>query len=79
MSSRGAVADDALLFSSSGPNYQGTDETIRPAEVIMKAIYAIIAAALIIVSGCANTQNMTPEELEAIRQSNERYERSKGP
>jgi hypothetical protein len=45
----------------------------------MKAICAIIAAALIIVSGCANTQNMTAEELEAIRQSNERYERSKGP
>lgn len=45
----------------------------------MKVIYAILAIALIILSGCANTQNMTAEELEAIRQSNERYERSKGP
>ncbi|MCU0560247.1 MAG: hypothetical protein MUD16_08640 [Desulfobacterales bacterium] len=45
----------------------------------MKAICAILATALILLSGCANTRNMTPEELEAIRQSNERYERSKGP
>lgn len=45
----------------------------------MKLICAFLTAALLILGGCANTQNMTAEELDAIRQSNERYERSKGP
>lgn len=45
----------------------------------MRPIYAILTAALLMVSGCANTRNMTAEELEAIRQSNIRYEHSRGP
>lgn len=45
----------------------------------MKSALAIILAALLLLTGCASTQNRTPEELEAIRKSNERYERSKGP
>lgn len=45
----------------------------------MKVICAILAIALLISSGCAGTRSMTAEELEAIRQSNERYERSRGP
>jgi hypothetical protein len=48
-------------------------------EVAMKPAVAIIMAALLLLISCANTKNMTPEELEAIRKSNERYERSKGP
>jgi hypothetical protein len=45
----------------------------------MRSVIAIIVTALLLLSSCTSTKNMTPEELEAIRKSNERYERSKGP
>jgi PBP1b-binding outer membrane lipoprotein LpoB len=45
----------------------------------MKSILAILTAALLFLTSCASTQNKTPEELEAIRKPNEKYERSKGP
>lgn len=45
----------------------------------VKSMIAIILAALLFLISCASTKNMTPEELEAIRKSNERYEKSKGP
>jgi hypothetical protein len=52
---------------------------MNPIEAEMKSTIAIILAAWLFLVSCANTQNMTPEELEAIRKSNERYERSRGP
>lgn len=45
----------------------------------MKSVLAIALAALLFLMGCAGNRALTPEELEAIRKSNERYERSKGP
>jgi len=48
-------------------------------ETAVKSTIAIIMAALLLLISCASTKSMTPEELEAIRKSNERYERSKGP
>jgi hypothetical protein len=48
-------------------------------EATVKATLAIIMAAVLFLISCASTQNMTPEEREAIRKSNERYERMKGP
>jgi hypothetical protein len=48
-------------------------------EAAVKSTIAVIMAALLFLISCASTQNMTPEEREAIRRSNERYERSKGP
>jgi hypothetical protein len=48
-------------------------------EAPMKSILAIMLAALLFVMGCAGDRALTPEELEAIKKSNERYERSKGP
>jgi hypothetical protein len=47
-------------------------------EATVKSTLAIILAALLFLISCASTKNMTPEELEAIRKSNERYERSRG-
>lgn len=44
----------------------------------MRSAIATIVALMFLIS-CASSKNMTPEELEAIRKSNERYERSKGP
>lgn len=44
----------------------------------MRSVIAVIVALLLLIS-CASTKNMTAEEFEAIRKSNERYERSKGP
>jgi hypothetical protein len=51
----------------------------NPIEVDMKSMIAIMMAALLFLTSCASTKTMTPEELEAIRKSNERYERSRGP
>ncbi len=45
----------------------------------MKSTIAVIMAFLLFLASCASSKTMTPEELEAIRKSNERYERSKGP
>ncbi len=45
----------------------------------MKSAFAIALAALLFMTSCAGMRDLTPEEREAIRQSNERYERSKGP
>ena len=45
----------------------------------MKSVLAIAIAALLFLSSCSGNKAMTPEELEAYRKSNERYERSKGP
>jgi len=47
--------------------------------VSMKSIIAIVMAALLFLISCVSTQNMTEEEREAIRKSNERYERMRGP
>jgi hypothetical protein len=47
-------------------------------EATVESTLAIILAALLFLISCASTKNMTPEELEAIRKSNERYERSRG-
>ncbi len=48
-------------------------------ETAVKSTIAIIMAALLLLISCASSKSMTPEDLEAIRKSNERYERSKGP
>jgi hypothetical protein len=48
-------------------------------EATVKSAFAIIMAALLFLISCASTQNMTPEELEAIRKSNENYRRMQGP
>jgi hypothetical protein len=45
----------------------------------MKSFIAIIIASLLFLISCASTQNMTPEEREAIRKSNAKYEYMKGP
>ena len=45
----------------------------------MKPILSILLSALLFLTSCASTQNMTPEEIEAIRKSNERYEMERGP
>jgi hypothetical protein len=50
-----------------------------PTEKTMKSVLAIAIAALLFLSSCSGNKAMTPEELEAYRKSNERYERSKGP
>jgi hypothetical protein len=47
-------------------------------EATVKSTLAIIMAVLLLLISCASTKNMTPEELEAIRKSNERYERMQG-
>jgi hypothetical protein len=36
-------------------------------------------AALLFLISCASSKSMTPEELEAIRKSNENYRRMQGP
>lgn len=51
----------------------------RPMERTMKSVLAITIVALLFLAGCLSNKAMTPEELEAYRKSNERYERSKGP
>jgi major membrane immunogen (membrane-anchored lipoprotein) len=48
-------------------------------EANVRSAIAFILAALLLLTSCASSKSMTPEELEAIRKSNERYERSKGP
>ena len=48
-------------------------------EAAVKSTIAIIMAALLFLISCANSKNMTPEELEAIRKSNENYRRMQGP
>jgi predicted outer membrane protein len=48
-------------------------------EANVRSAIAIILAALLLLTSCASNKDMTPEEREAIRKSNERYERSKGP
>ena len=48
-------------------------------EAAVKSTIAIIMAVLLFMISCASSKNMTPEELEAIRKSNERYESMKGP
>ena len=51
----------------------------EPLEATVKATLAIIMGAVLFLISCASTQDMTPEYREAIRKSNERYERMKGP
>jgi len=50
-----------------------------PMETTMKSVLAITIVAILFLSSCSGNKAMTPEELEAYRKSNERYERSKGP
>ncbi len=40
---------------------------------------SLLLLALLVIVGCANTSQMSAEEREAIRRSNEVYERSRGP
>jgi hypothetical protein len=48
-------------------------------ESTMKSVIAITIVALVFLASCLSNKALTPEELEAYRKSNERYERSKGP
>jgi hypothetical protein len=48
-------------------------------EAAVKSTIAIIMAALLFLISCASSKTMTPEELEAIRKSNENYRRMQGP
>jgi hypothetical protein len=48
-------------------------------EIAMKSFIAIIIAALLFLISCANTQNTTAGEREAIRRSNAKYEYMRGP
>lgn len=77
--SSGGLGRGGLAFSAQRLHHLRVNGKIRHLEVVMKSICTILIAALLLVSGCANTQNMSAEELDALRKSNERYERSKGP
>jgi hypothetical protein len=61
------------------PSISAAEKTNRNLEDPMKTVLSIWIAALLFLTACVNTQNMTPEEREAIRKSNERYERERGP
>jgi len=68
-----------LLRNTPSQGRERRDATVSHKEATVKSTLACIMAALLFLASCASTKNMTPEELEAIRKSNERYERSKGP
>jgi PBP1b-binding outer membrane lipoprotein LpoB len=45
----------------------------------MKKLALSIIAVALFLAGCANVNQMTPEEREAIRRSNQRYEAGQRP